>query len=649
MSDGAVGGGVFQGQAPCDELGEAGDTSDTGLGDVVLTGGGVCAHGPSVGPWVVFLVVLHVLLRTASAADIQTLHPLGDDFVSMRSVSIGPAWTGRFAMSGNLSVMPLALRSTDDGRRTALIAAATTVRLFGSMAFGRHVRAGVVLPVHHLSGIYSGLARGDVLLQVVLGDDDMPLSSVVEVERSHRRALQGYGTNAVAGGLVGRQGVFGWQVMVRIQPNGDAFGASTASRLEPAVGVRRQLADRLYGSLEVFGAVPLSVPASLNEVPLEVLGSARWALDDNVFVKLAGGMGLTSGLGSPAMRVVAAVELRRPKSEDVDGDGLLAPRDLCPRRAEDRDGHRDADGCPDSDNDRDGFLDVVDACPDEPETVNGIHDDDGCPDAPAGWTVSVRGPEVWSLTSTGHPTVRRLAGETWSTTGEAGDRTVLIEADGYVARSVTSTLHEGKTTDDVITLDPLLVGRLDLTVLDPEGQLVEAVVEIEGVEHVLEAGHLVRDEPVGRPRVRIRAAGLSPAELQLELVPDETTVSTVTLERPVVQRDGNVIATSGSPLFDVNADTLADTVSLEALADWLLAHPEIVLLRVEGHADPLGPSAYNFSLSNRRAHNTAEVLVGRGVARDRLQVIGAGEALAGDGPLRQVGFTVLVWEEDSGP
>lgn len=69
---------------------------------------------------------------------------------------------------------------------------------------------------------------------------------------------------------------------------------------------------------------------------------------------------------------------------DADGDTLEDPFDLCADAAEDPDGFRDDDGCPDDDNDRDGVPDARDLAPLDPETFNGFQDDDGVPDqAPA--------------------------------------------------------------------------------------------------------------------------------------------------------------------------------------------------------------------------------------------------------------------------
>ena len=67
-------------------------------------------------------------------------------------------------------------------------------------------------------------------------------------------------------------------------------------------------------------------------------------------------------------------------SNDSDGDGVPNAYDACPDVAEDIDGFKDNDGCPDPDNDGDGVADVDDACPDQPEDRDGFEDSDGCPE-----------------------------------------------------------------------------------------------------------------------------------------------------------------------------------------------------------------------------------------------------------------------------
>jgi OmpA-OmpF porin, OOP family len=66
------------------------------------------------------------------------------------------------------------------------------------------------------------------------------------------------------------------------------------------------------------------------------------------------------------------------KETDGDGDGLKARDDKCPFEAEDQDGFEDDDGCPDGDNDKDEVPDEKDKCP----KVAGPSTNDGCPVIP---------------------------------------------------------------------------------------------------------------------------------------------------------------------------------------------------------------------------------------------------------------------------
>ncbi len=69
-----------------------------------------------------------------------------------------------------------------------------------------------------------------------------------------------------------------------------------------------------------------------------------------------------------------------PTTTDTDRDGVGDRDDICVNDAEDLDGFKDADGCPDLDDDADGIPDSVDRCPREPEDRDNVEDADGCPD-----------------------------------------------------------------------------------------------------------------------------------------------------------------------------------------------------------------------------------------------------------------------------
>lgn len=94
---------------------------------------------------------------------------------------------------------------------------------------------------------------------------------------------------------------------------------------------------------------------------------------------VGGGLGVTSGFGSPRFDVFASIRYA-PRDHDSDSDGILNHDDRCLEIPEDPDGFEDEDGCPDEDNDQDDVPDLIDACPVEAEDRDGWDDEDGCPD-----------------------------------------------------------------------------------------------------------------------------------------------------------------------------------------------------------------------------------------------------------------------------
>jgi len=95
-----------------------------------------------------------------------------------------------------------------------------------------------------------------------------------------------------------------------------------------------------------------------------------------------------------------------------------------------------------------------------------------------------------------------------------------------------------------------------------------------------------------------------------------------------VQRVGEGIAVTfpEGTLFPFDSDQLlpAARENMRKFAASLTKYPNTRTLIV-GHTDAQGTSAYNLSLSERRAQSTAEFLVVQGIARARLATAGRGE------------------------
>ncbi len=92
-----------------------------------------------------------------------------------------------------------------------------------------------------------------------------------------------------------------------------------------------------------------------------------------------------------------------------------------------------------------------------------------------------------------------------------------------------------------------------------------------------------------------------------------------TPEKPLVLNDTH---------FDFDSATIRDDAKRildEALED--LKDDSLVKLRIEGHTDSTGSEQYNLGLSQGRAKAVRDYLVSKGVAPQRIEVLGKGERL----------------------
>jgi outer membrane protein OmpA-like peptidoglycan-associated protein len=80
--------------------------------------------------------------------------------------------------------------------------------------------------------------------------------------------------------------------------------------------------------------------------------------------------------------------------------------------------------------------------------------------------------------------------------------------------------------------------------------------------------------------------------------------------------------------FATDSDLILDESKpiLEAVAQVLLDHPEILEVRIEGHTDVRANDAYNLALSQRRVESVRNYLVEQGIAEKRLDPRGYGHS-----------------------
>jgi outer membrane protein OmpA-like peptidoglycan-associated protein len=89
---------------------------------------------------------------------------------------------------------------------------------------------------------------------------------------------------------------------------------------------------------------------------------------------------------------------------------------------------------------------------------------------------------------------------------------------------------------------------------------------------------------------------------------------------------GDLIVIMDKVHFATDRDIILDESKplLAEVARLLVAHPEILEVRIEGHTDIRASDAYNLELSQRRVDSVRAFLIEQGIAEQRLQAEGFG-------------------------
>ena len=96
----------------------------------------------------------------------------------------------------------------------------------------------------------------------------------------------------------------------------------------------------------------------------------------------------------------------------------------------------------------------------------------------------------------------------------------------------------------------------------------------------------------------------------------------VTVKRDRIDLSDNIYFELDSAVISGESFGLLDAVSAA-----LQAHPEVLLVRIEGHTDSRGEAAYNQTLSESRSASVVAYLVKAGIPADRLLASGFGESV----------------------
>lgn len=221
----------------------------------------------------------------------------------------------------------------------------------------------------------------------------------------------------------------------------------------------------------------------------------------------------------------------------------------------------------DADADADAIADTVDNCPTEAEDVDGVDDTDGCPD---------RDQDADGVSDSRDKCPQ-----------EAEDLDKFSDEDGCPERD-----NDGDAILDADDKCPTEVGVAEqqgCPLPDSDGDgLVDPKDDCPKESGVAEYG------------------GCS--------------------SKPLVEISGKKVELRDTVLFEPNGDKILPESHrlLEDVARALIKHPELGVIRVEGHTDSLGAASHNLKLSEARATSVAVFLAGQGVPKERLQAAGYG-------------------------
>lgn len=179
------------------------------------------------------------------------------------------------------------------------------------------------------------------------------------------------------------------------------------------------------------------------------------------------------------------------------------------------------------------------------------------------------------------------------------------------------------------------VGHFKGTVTNEDDEAVDARIEVSVDGKVLSGAQSpggAFDVPLapGRYQAVVKAPGYLQQGLAFTVEPLGKTIAGFVLKKEPTKRLTKVtsekIEISTKIPFEFGKARLLKAAEfvLDDVVDVLLQHPELGVIRVEGHTDNTGEEAANMSLSDQRAAAVVEYLVAKGVPAARLDARGYG-------------------------
>ena len=381
----------------------------------------------------------------------------------------------------------------------------------------------------------------------------------------------------------GRMSKWVYSAMLGIELRGDTNFANvsqgTMFHFGAAAGILLGDARRLQIGPEFTFASVLQDVGKRN-VNSELILGARYRFSNNFEAGVGAGPGLSSGIGTPDLRVVGMLAYspeqvkKAPPPPDTDKDGIVDPQDACVNEPGPANADPKKNGCPPPpDRDNDGIIDAQDACPDQAGPANADPAKNGCPPPPDTDNDGIVDP------LDACPAVPGVANEDPKKNGCPPDK----DNDGIIDAEDACVDYPGFKSDDK----------------EQNGCPLDTDCDT------------LRDDKDACPKER-GVIEADPKKTGCPVSVRVTDTEVVILQQVQFDTAKATIRKVSDPLLDEVAGVFKE-------------HPELTKIEVQGHTDNKGTPALNEKLSQARAESVMKALVKRGIDAARLSAKGYGQ------------------------
>ncbi len=513
--------------------------------------------------------------------------------------------------------------------------------LYGSYAFTDWLSLGLAVPVifnqngvnpDRVSGADVGLSAfsiGDIRLSpklTMMREEAFPLSLAFvmpislpsgdkwEFTGAREDSLTVTPTLAASRHLMDGRLLLAANVGVWIRKGEDYYNLQTGDQLVYRLGLGMKASDlvMVFGELQGMSELENLFQNPRNQVYLEGFLGARMTLANGLQAHGGVGLPMQAGWGTPDFRVFFGLgwspRLQEeppeepPPPADLDGDGVMDPDDRCVDVA----GPVKNAGCPWPDTDQDGLNDAEDSCPKQA----GPKENKGCPvkkEAPPPPPL-----EAADRDGDGMADSKDLCPDTPGVMENEGCPWADKDGDGINDKEDKCVVQKGPAENNGCPWpdkDGDGVFDKDDSCADKKGP-----ADNKGCPWPDTDGDGIADRNDKCPKKAEDGKGAKPKDG----CPGK---SFVIVKKKKIEITKSIFFNSGKSSISRQSLSL-----LQELAFVIKAHPEIKLIRVEGHTDSRGSNSSNLRLSDRRANSVSNYLVEQGVERSRLEAVGYGES-----------------------